>query len=103
MFVNYTPIQIVLSLLVYLLGTVTLVWPKKAELGAHYFGMLCSVVASGLVVFSTLRYLLTTDSKWLIDLAWGSYTLQADGWSGAFLLLTGVAGVIISIYAMRNG
>ncbi|ORU00659.1 Hydrogenase-4 component B / Formate hydrogenlyase subunit 3 [Anaerovibrio sp. JC8] len=93
----------IISLLVYLLGTVTLIWPKKAELGAHYFGMLCSVVASGLVVFSTLRYLLTTDNNWLIDLAWGSYTLQADGWSGAFLLLTGVAGVIISLYAIDYG
>ncbi|HAF32185.1 MAG TPA: NADH-quinone oxidoreductase subunit E [Anaerovibrio sp.] len=93
----------VLSLLVYLLGAVTFIWPKKAELVAHYFGMLCSIAASGLVAFSSLSYLLSSDSAWLIDMAWGQYTLQADGWSGAFLLITGVAGVIISIYAIDYG
>ena len=70
---------------------------------AHYFGMLCSIAASGLVAFSSLSYLLSSDSVWLIDMAWGQYTLQADGWSGAFLLITGVAGVIISIYAIDYG
>ena len=75
----------VLSLLIYLLGAVTFIWPKKAELVAHYFGMLCSIAASGLVAFSSLSYLLSSDSAWLIDMAWGQYTLQADGWSGAFL------------------
>ena len=52
----------VLSLLVYLLGAVTFIWPKKAELVAHYFGMLCSIAASGLVAFSSLSYLLSSDS-----------------------------------------
>ena len=93
----------VLSLLVYLLGAVTFIWPKKAELVAHYFGMLCSVAASCLVMFSSLSYLMLSDSTWLIDVAWGPYTLQADGWSGAFLLITGVAGAIISIYAIDYG
>ena len=55
----------VLSLLVYLLGAVTFIWPKKAELVAHYFGMLCSIAASGLVAFSSLSYLLSSDSVWL--------------------------------------
>ena len=89
-----------ISLLIYLVGTVTIVWPKRTELAAHYFGMICSVVASGLVAYSALMYLLFPSGSWLVDTYWGSYSLQADAWSSAFLLLTGVAGVIISIYAM---
>ena len=89
-----------ISLLIYLVGTVTIIWPKRTELAAHYFGMICSVVASGLVAYSALMYLLFPSGSWLVDTYWGSYSLQADAWSSAFLLLTGVAGVIISIYAM---
>ena len=89
-----------ISLLIYIVGTVTIVWPKRTELAAHYFGMICSVVASGLVAYSALMYLLFPSGSWLVDTYWGSYSLQADAWSSAFLLLTGVAGVIISIYAM---
>ena len=89
-----------ISLLIYLVGTVTIVWPKRTELAAHYFGMICSVVASGLAAYSALMYLLFPSGSWLVDTYWGSYSLQADAWSSAFLLLTGVAGVIISIYAM---
>ena len=89
-----------ISLLIYLVGTVTIVWPKRTELAAHYFGMICSVMASGLVAYSALMYLLFPSGSWLVDTYWGSYSLQADAWSSAFLLLTGVAGVIISIYAM---
>ncbi|MCR5175498.1 MAG: NADH-quinone oxidoreductase subunit E [Anaerovibrio sp.] len=94
---------IVISLLIYLLGTVTIVWPKNAELIAHYLGMLCAVVASGMVTYASAAYLLNPVDEWLVEGVWGSYSIQADAWSAAFLLLTGVAGVIISIYAMGYG
>lgn len=88
------------SLLVFLLGTLTIVWPKRLELAAHYAGMLCAVVASGMTAFSGLRYLLVPNNALLIDAKWGSYSLIADGWSSVFLVITGVAGFFISIYAL---
>ena len=66
-----------ISLLIYLVGTVTIIWPKRTELAAHYFGMICSVVASGLVAYSALMYLLFPSGSWLVDTYWGSYSLQA--------------------------
>lgn len=33
-------------------------------------------------------------------LTWGSYSLGCDGWSAVFLLLTGIAGVVTSLYAL---
>ena len=88
------------SLLVFLLGTVTIAWPKKLELPAHYAGMLCAIAASGMTAFSGIRYLLTPNNGLLIDAKWGSYSLIADGWSSVFLVITGVAGFFISIYAL---
>ncbi len=88
------------SLLVFLLGTLTIVWPKRLELAAHYAGMLCAIVASGMTAFSGLRYLLVPNDALLIEAKWGSYSLIADGWSSVFLVITGVAGFFISIYAL---
>ncbi|MGM9580753.1 MAG: proton-conducting transporter membrane subunit [Anaerovibrio sp.] len=88
------------SLLVFLLGTLTIVWPKRLELAAHYAGMLCAIVASGMTAFSGLRYLLMPNSALLIEAKWGSYSLIADGWSSVFLVITGIAGFFISIYAL---
>ena len=88
------------SLLVFLLGTLTIVWPKRLELAAHYAGMLCAIAASGMTAFSGLRYLLMPNDALLIEAKWGSYSLVADGWSSVFLGITGVAGFFISIYAL---
>lgn len=92
-----------ISLLLYLLGTLTILWPKRLEAVAHYFGMICSASASGLVAYSALGYLMKPATDLLINCGWGTYTLQADAWSSAFLLITGVAGFIISIYAIDYG
>lgn len=92
-----------IAMIVYLVGTLTIIWPKPLELGAHYAGMACSTVASGMIAFNALRYLLGPDNGYLIDMKWGDYSLQADFWSSAFLFLTGVAGTIISIYAIDYG
>ncbi len=92
-----------ISLLIYLLGTLTIVFPKRIELFAHYLGMICAALGSGLVAYSALNYLLYPADSWLIETGWGSYSLQADAWSSAFLLLTGVAGVMISLYAIDYG
>ncbi|MBR2141688.1 proton-conducting transporter membrane subunit [Anaerovibrio sp.] len=94
---------LLISLLIYLLGTLTIVFPKRIELAAHYLGMLCAVLASGMVAYSSLNYLMNPVDGWLLEASWGSYSLQADAWSAAFLLLTGAAGAMTSIYAIDYG
>ena len=91
------------SLGIYLVGTLTILWPKRLELAAHYAGMLCAIVASGMVAWSALSYLTNPVSAWLIEWHWGDYSLLGDTWSAAFLLLAGIAGVCISIYALDYG
>ena len=91
------------SLGIYLVGTLTILWPKRLELAAHYAGMLCAIVASGMVAWSALSYLTNPVSAWLIEWHWGDYSLLGDTWSAAFLLLAGIAGVFISIYALDYG
>lgn len=91
------------SLVLYLVGTLTIIWPKKLELGAHYIGMLCAAVASGMVAVSAVRYLLMPADSLMLQVSWGSYSLIADGWSAVFLAITGIAGCFISIYAIDYG
>ncbi len=88
------------SLLVYLVGTLTIAWPHRLEVAAHYFGMACAIVASAMAAIRGIGYLLLPANGLLIDLSWGSYSLMADGWSGVFLGITGIAGFFISIYAL---
>ena len=88
------------SLLVYLVGTLTIAWPHRFEVAAHYFGMACAIAASCMAAISGIGYLLLPGSGLLIDASWGKYSLMADGWSSVFLGITGIAGFFISIYAL---
>lgn len=96
------------ALAVYGLGALTMLWPKRLELGAHYVGTVLAGVASGMVLVAAAAYLCGLTVGWLspavsgllADRGWGSYSLVADGWSAAFLVITGLAGFIISLYAL---
>ncbi|MCH3959796.1 MAG: NADH-quinone oxidoreductase subunit E [Selenomonas sp.] len=96
------------ALAVYGLGALTMLWPKRLELGAHYVGTVLAAVASGMVLVAAVAYLCGLSVGWLspavsgllADWGWGSYSLVADGWSAAFLVITGLAGFIISLYAL---
>ena len=96
------------ALAVYGLGALTMLWPKRLELGAHYVGTVLAGVASGMVLVAAAAYLCGLTVGWLspavsgllADWGWGSYSLVADGWSAAFLVITGLAGFIISLYAL---
>lgn len=96
------------ALAVYGLGALTMLWPKRLELGAHYAGTILAAAASGMVLAAAVGYLCglswgtlsPTVSGLLADWAWGRYSLAADGWSAAFLVITGLAGSIISLYAL---
>jgi hydrogenase-4 component B len=96
------------ALAVYGLGALTMLLPKRLELGAHYVGTVLAGVASGMVLVAAVAYLCGLSVGWLspavsgllADWGWGSYSLVADGWSAAFLVITGLAGFIISLYAL---
>lgn len=88
------------SLLIYLLGTMTIIWPHKLEMAAHYAGTACAIIASGMVAVISICYLVMPVGGLLVDTGWGSYSLVADGWSSVFLAITGIAGFFISIYAL---
>ena len=88
------------SLLIYLLGTITIIWPHKLEMAAHYAGTACAIIASGMVAVISICYLVMPVGGLLVDTGWGSYSLAADGWSSVFLAITGIAGFFISIYAL---
>lgn len=88
-----------LAMVLYLVGATTIAWPKATEMAAHYVGTLCAAVASGLVAVSSFVYL-KGGAESIVSLQWGAYSLCTDYWSAGFLLLTGVAGAVISIYAI---
>ena len=90
------------AIVLYLIGATTLAWPKATELAAHYAGTFCAAVASGLVAYSALAYMTcpACDAGTIVNVKWGAYSLLTDYWSAAFLLFTGTAGMIVSIYAV---
>lgn len=103
------------ALALYALGAMTMLWPKRLETLAHAVGMLLAAGASALVLLAALLYLGGMSGYGmaaalgmmgaapLLDIGWGGYSLVADGWSAAFLLITGLAGTIISLYGIDYG
>lgn len=94
-----------LSLGLFLLGAATILWPKRFELAAHYVGMISAAVGSGVLFYVSGLYLVSAGwlrlvNGWLAFGSWGSYSLDADLWSAPFLVITGLAGFIISLYGL---
>ena len=104
-----------LALALYALGAMTMLWPKRLEMAAHAAGMLLAAAASALVFAVAVSYLgsmsgfglpaglMLSPLGLLMDAGWGGYNLTADGWSAAFLVITGLAGAIISLYGIDYG
>lgn len=90
----------VIAMVLYLVGASAMIWPRPLEMAAHYVGTLCAAAASAMVALIALLFLHTAEMYAAPRLVWGMYSLTADYWSAAFLLLTGTAGAIISIYAL---
>lgn len=85
----------------YALGALTLIWPKRLELAAHYTGMGLAVVASVILLgFSLLALVGVTGG---ITFQTGRYLLAVDGWSAVFLMITALAGTAVSIYGIGYG
>lgn len=82
----------------YGVGIFTLLFPHKWQKAAHYAACVAAIAGSGLVTYNAGLVLL--DILQIATVQWGSYSLSCDKWSAAFLLLTGCAGIITSIYAL---
>ena len=82
------------ALAIYGLGALTMLGPKRLELGVHYAGTVLAAVASGMVLVVAVAYLCGVSFGWLAPAAsgllanwgWGSYSLVVDGWGAAFLM-----------------
>lgn len=82
----------------YGIGVLTMLLPHGMQRAAHWlansaalFGSAVCAYAAGLLLFGGVSP---------APLTWGSYSLGCDGWSAVFLLLTGIAGVVTSLYAL---
>ena len=82
----------------YGVGIVTLFFPHSLQRAAHWLANGASLAGSALVAYGAGMQL--WGGVQAEPLAWGSYSLTCDGWSAIFLLLTGIAGVITSLYAL---
>ena len=78
-------------------GILTLFFPHSLQRAAHWLANLASLAGSAIVAAKAWQVLAGSGVE---PLVWGSYSLGVDGWSAIFLLLTGIAGVITSIYAL---
>lgn len=79
-------------------GILSMLLPHKWQVQAHYTACAAAIIGSGSVLAVSLMQLLGL--KNLTAAFWGPYSLGCDMWSAVFLLITGLAGVITSIYAM---
>lgn len=87
-----------MAVICYCVGILTFFLPKSMEGAAHYLANTLSLVGSAAVAIETGRQIFFGAAFEAIK--WGPYSLQCDAWSAIFLLITGIAGVITSIYAL---
>ncbi len=87
-----------LAVLCYGVGIITIFFPHHLQRAAHFLANTAAAVGSAMVFYGAGKFLFMKEV--LPGLKWGPYTLTCDGWSAAFLLLTGLAGVIASVYAL---
>lgn len=82
----------------YGVGLVTFFFPRSLQVLAHYLANTAALLASLLVTYAAGGYMLGWHS--IEPFSWGSYSLAIDGWSGIFILMTGLASSITSLYAL---
>lgn len=82
----------------YGVGVLTLLFPHGLQRAAHWLSNVAALIGSVLVGYAAFGQLFGGVNP--APLTWGSYSLACDSWSAIFLLLTGIAGVITSLYAL---
>ena len=86
------------AVLCYGIGILTVFAPHHMQIMAHYVANVAAVLGSGLVFFNSWA-IIAGDAP-VKALRWGNYVLTCDNWSAVFLMITGLAGIIASIYAL---
>ena len=80
----------------YAVGVLTMLFPHSWQRGAHWLANGLALAGSAMAAYGAGARMM---GQSVPPLEWGSYSLACDGWSAIFLLLTGIAGVIASLYA----
>lgn len=78
-------------------GVLTMLFPHGWQKGAHWLANGLALAGGAATAYGAAAQLM---GRKVLPLVWGSYSLSCDGWSAIFLLLTGIAGIIASLYAM---
>lgn len=87
-----------MAILCYSIGVLTLLFPHSLQRSAHWLANGATGVGSAIIAYAAgLQLWNAVEPSFLV---WGSYSLACDNWSAIFLLLTGIAGTIASIYAL---
>ena len=97
---DYIPTFFAIAILCYILGCFALLIPRKHQLFAHYFAQIMSILGSAIILILSVVYLLSGETALLKVAFVGKYMLAIDGWSAVFLCITGLAGILTSIYAV---
>lgn len=97
---DYVPIFFATAVFCYILGCFAVLIPRKHQLFAHYFAQVMSILGSTLILITAGIYLLSGETALLKVAFVGRYMLAIDGWSSVFLCITGLAGILTSIFAV---
>lgn len=82
----------------YGVGVLTMLFPHSLQRLAHWLSNAAALAGSALAGYAAFLQLFGGANP--TPLVWGSYSLGCDSWSAIFLLLTGIAGVTTSLYAL---
>lgn len=88
------------ALLLYAVGTITVLFPKNKQLVAHYVAQGCSIVASGIVFFVSLAQFDTFCLSNFVRPDALSSMFNLTKFNSFFLAIIGLAGFITSVYAL---
>ena len=97
---DYVPIFFATAVFCYILGCFAVLIPRKHQLFAHYFAQVMSILGSTLILITAGIYLLSGETALLKVAFVGRYMLAIDAWNSVFLCITGLAGVLTSIFAV---
>lgn len=89
---------ILAAVLCYGIGILTVFLPHNLQKISHYVSNTMAVIGSGIVAYTAAMVLMGSLNTEVIKIA--AYSLNCDNWSAVFLFLTGLSGVITSIYAL---
>ena len=97
---DYIPAFFAIAIFCYILGCFAVLIPRKHQLFAHYFAQVMSILGSTLILITAGIYLLSGETALLKVAFVGRYMLAIDAWNSVFLCITGLAGVLTSIFAV---